>query len=83
MEITVNVPERYLLNSDAWKMAQKLRLFTALLEFQSGQMSAGAASEFAGVDRYAFLDACKQHKIPVIQYEPGELEAELKRMEGV
>ena len=48
--------------------------------FQSGQVSAGGACEFAGVDRYQFLAECKKYKIPVLDYEEDEIEAELKRL---
>ena len=83
MEITLDVPNRYFLNIDSAEMAQKLKLSTALLMFQTGQLSAGAACEFAGIDRYTFLNACNQYKIPVINYDPDELEEEVKRLEEV
>jgi len=34
--------------------------------FQSGQLSRGAACEFAGVDIYEFYAACKLYQISVI-----------------
>lgn len=83
MEITLDVPNRYLLNIDPSEMSKKLKLYTALLMFQAGQLSAGAACEFAGVDRYTFIDACSYHKIAVMNYDPDELDDELKRVEGV
>ncbi len=83
MEITLDFSKRYLLNIDCAEMAQRLKLYTALLMFQTGQLSAGAACEFAGIDRYTFLSACNQHKIPVINYEPDELEEEVRRFEEV
>ncbi len=83
MEITLEVPNRYFLNVDSAEMAKRLKLYTALFMFQTGQLSAGAACEFAGIDRYAFLNACDQHNIPVINYDPDELEDEMKRLEEV
>lgn len=80
MEIVVNVPDEYLLNQTVIEMAERLKLYTALLMFQSGQLSAGAACEFAGVDRYTFFAACKRHNIAVIDYEEAELEADLERL---
>ncbi|MGA1826621.1 MAG: UPF0175 family protein [bacterium] len=77
MKIVLNLPDQHLLNYSAQKMAQYLKLYTALLMFQDGQLSAGAACEFADIDRYAFLLACKQHNIPVIDYEEDEIEADL------
>ncbi len=61
-------------------MTRYLKLYTALLMFQSGQFSAGAACEFAEVDRYSFLSACKQHHIAVIDYSKEEIEADLQRL---
>ncbi len=57
------------------------KLYSALLLFQSGQLSRGAACEFAGVDIYTFLAACKQHKIPVINIEVNDIEADLLRFQ--
>lgn len=48
--------------------------------FQAGRISAGFACEFSGVDRYRFYEECAKHKIPAIDYEPGELEAELEAL---
>lgn len=83
MEITLDVPNRYLLNIDPAEMSKKLKLYTALLMFQAGQLSAGAACEFAGVDRYTFIDACSYHKISVMNYDPDQLDDELKILEGL
>ncbi len=52
---------------------------SALLLFQSGQLSRGAACEFADVDIYVFLAACKTHHISVINIEPDDLESDLSR----
>lgn len=60
-------------------MTRQVRLYSALLLFQSGQLSRGATSEFAGVDIYTFLAACKKHNIPVINTDPDDIEADLKR----
>jgi predicted HTH domain antitoxin len=44
--------------------------------FRAGKFSAGAACEFAGVDRYTFLEACRRHRIDTVDYDPDELEAD-------
>ena len=80
MQIVIDVPDRYLLNVNTAEMARQLKLYTALVMFQSGQVSAGGACEFAGVDRYQFLAECKKHNIPVVDYEEDEIEAELGRL---
>ena len=80
MQIVIDMPDRYLLNVNAEEMAKQVKLYTALVMFQSGQISAGAACELAGVDRYSFLAACKKHSISAIDYEEDEIEMELERL---
>ena len=46
--------------------------------FQEGSLSAGAASEFAGVDRFTFIAECQQHNIPLVDSAPEALDGELK-----
>jgi len=80
MRLEINLPEKFLLDETPQEMEKRLRLSAALLLFQQGRLSAGAACEFADVDRYAFLEACRRHRIPVANYDPEELEAELAGM---
>lgn len=60
-------------------LAQQLKLYTALLLFQSGKLSRGAACEFADVDLYTFLEACKQQRIETLNADMDEIEAEVMR----
>ncbi|HEX5869342.1 MAG TPA: UPF0175 family protein [Longimicrobium sp.] len=46
-----------------------MKPFTSLLVFQSGEISAGAASELAGIGRLAFAAECTRHNIPLIDYD--------------
>lgn len=80
MQIVVEIPDKYLLQSNPTELGQQLKLYTALLMFQVGQLSAGAACEFAGVDRYTFLVACKKHHIEVINYDEESLMAEFEML---
>ncbi len=80
MQVLVDVPDRYLLDTTTEELAGRFKLYTALLMFQAGQLSAGAACEFAGVDRYAFLSACKRHHITVIDYDEDELETDFEHL---
>jgi predicted HTH domain antitoxin len=83
MQVVVNIPDQYLLDIPVVEMEERLKLFTALLMFQKGQLSTGAACEFAGVDRYTFLSACKQHNIPAIDYDEEELEVDFEHLKKV
>jgi predicted HTH domain antitoxin len=80
MQITISVPDEYVLNYTQQEMSRYLKLYTALLMFQSGQLSAGAACEFADIDRYSFSAACKEHHIPVIDYEEGDIDADIRNL---
>lgn len=74
MKITVNVPEQY---ADSGHFGRKVALSAALWMYRSGELSAGAAAELAGIDRLGFWAECQRHGIPVIDYDPEELRAEL------
>jgi len=78
MQIVIDVPEQYLLDDTVESLTDRFKLYTALMMFRTGKISAGAACELAGVDRYTFMAACRRHDIPVVNYPPEELEAELK-----
>lgn len=80
MQIVVNIPDQYLLDTNAVEIEQRLKLSTALLMFQAGQISAGGACDFAGVDRYTFMEACKRHSIDVISYDEEALESEFDQL---
>jgi predicted HTH domain antitoxin len=80
MQITVDVPEQYMIDSDPGEFGQRMKLSTALLMFQEGKISAGAACELAGIDRWTFAAECARHDIPLIDYEPGELEEEVQKL---
>ena len=82
MEILVNVPDQYLVDEDPKAMADRLKLSAALLLFQQGQLSAGAACEMAGIDRFAFYEACRKYKIPVVDFPPEDLDHELRWLTG-
>ncbi len=80
MQITLDVPEHYLVDTSPAELAQRVKLYAAVLLFRSGQLSAGAAAEFADVDRYAFAHECARHDVPMIDYSPEEFAAEVDRL---
>lgn len=77
MQITMDVPEYFALDKTKPEIISTLKLYAALALFQSGKLSAGAATELAGVDRYSFLAECKKHNIATISYSADDLDAEL------
>ena len=58
-------------------MSGTMRTCTALMLFRTGKLSAGAACEFAGIDRYTFLQECAKRDIPVVRYDQDSLSREV------
>ena len=77
MEITLRVPDQYLVNEDSAELAKRIKLYAAVLMFQSHELSAGAAAELAEVDRFTFAAECQRHGIPLVDYPPEELRTEV------
>ncbi len=82
MQITLEIPDEYLNKQSQNQAAAQIKLFAALLMFQTGQLSRGAACEYAGVDIYQFLRACKQHHISVVNTTSPELLANIAEKYG-
>ena len=60
------------------ELESQIRLMAAFKMFELGKLSSGKAAELAGVSRVEFMELCGRYRVPVIQYEPGELERELE-----
>jgi predicted HTH domain antitoxin len=81
MQLTLEIPDHYLQGQNQIQTARQIKLYAALLMFQSGQLSRGAACEFADVDTYDFLLACKQHQINVMDMTVEAIEADVLRFQ--
>ncbi len=82
MQLILNIPDHCLpQKQDSQSLGQQLKLHSALLLFQSGQLSRGAACEFADVDVYTFMAACKKYSISVINANSEDIEADVLRFE--
>jgi hypothetical protein len=79
MQLILEIPDQYLQGHNQKQTAQQIKLYAALLMFQSGQLSRGAACKFAGVDIYDFFAACKRHQISVINAPEDSMEANVLR----
>ena len=79
MLISFSLPESQFIAETPEAVTQKIRLYAALGLYQSGELSIGAASELAGVDRYEFLDFCRHEGVTLHTQTPDELEAEFKK----
>ncbi|NOQ35882.1 MAG: UPF0175 family protein [Methylococcaceae bacterium] len=81
MQVVLEIPEKYLSTQTQEQTIAQLKLCTALLMFQSGELSRGAACEFAGINIYDFFNACKQHQISVINSSAESIEADVLRFQ--
>lgn len=77
MVITLEVPDRYLLDETPEELARDIKLYAALLLFRSHKISAGAAAELAEIDRFTFAGECRKNGIALIDYPAEDLAAEL------
>jgi predicted HTH domain antitoxin len=77
MEITLQVPDTFLIDQTPAELARRISLYAALLMFQYKEISVGASAELAEVDRFTFALECRKHGIPLVDYPPENLRAEL------
>lgn len=77
--VTIHIPDniRVMLNRTPEELGRDLKLYAALMLFQLGKLSSGAAAEMAGVPRVMFFDLCTDYNIPISQITPEELQAEV------
>lgn len=83
MELTVNIPEKYLIDRSPDELKLLLKLNTAIDMYRSGQISSGAAVEFIGeMGRAEFLYECRKRGVEPQTYESiKELETEVAMLD--
>lgn len=79
--LTIQIPSgiRQTLNRTPEELERDVRLYAALMLFQLGKLSAGAAAEMAGIPRVLFFDLCGDYGIPISQITSEELRQEVAR----
>ena len=80
MQITLDIPDAYTAGVDPGELGRRIKLYAAILMFHSGQLSAGGAVEFAGVDRATFLAEAAAHGIPAVAYPADELAGDVENL---
>jgi predicted HTH domain antitoxin len=82
--VQLEIPEEilYTLNESTAEFTLQMRLFTALQLFKRHKLSLGKAAKLAGMDKEQFMIELDKNEIPLIDYDPDELEDELERLEG-
>ena len=81
MQISFSLPESQFVAETPEAVTQKIRMYAALGLYQAGELSIGAASELADVDRYEFLELCKREGVTLHTQTLDELEADFKKIE--
>ncbi len=76
MQISFSLPESQFITESPEEATQKIRRYAALGLYQAGELSIGAASELADMDRYEFLEFCKREGVALHTQTPDELEAD-------
>lgn len=79
MQISFSLPDNQFVTETPEEATRKIRMFAALGLYQTGKVSAGAASELAGLDRYEFLEFCKREGVVLHTQTPNELEEDIKK----
>jgi predicted HTH domain antitoxin len=82
MQISFSLPESQFIADTPENAVKKIRLYAALGLYQTGELSIGAASELAGLDRYAFLEFCKREGVLLHTQSPEELENDLRKSDN-
>ena len=70
------------LNQSQDEFINQVRLFAALQLFKNHKLSFGQAAELAGMNKEKFLVELDNYNIDLIDYDPSELEGELKRFQA-
>jgi predicted HTH domain antitoxin len=79
MQISFSLPENQFITDSPEEATRKIRMFAALGLYQAGEVSVGAASELAGLDRYEFLEFCKREGVVLRTQTLHELEEDVRK----
>lgn len=80
MQLVFDIPDQFSQLAEASEWIKQFKLNTALMLFKEGEISIGLAKDLAGIDIYAFMDACAKHKIPVVNYSVEDLAVEIENI---
>ncbi|MBI2950043.1 MAG: UPF0175 family protein [Verrucomicrobia bacterium] len=83
-ELTLQYPDEPLVASGKTRseIERELKFQLAVRLFEVGQLSLGKAAELAGWNRLLFADELGRLKIPVVNLDDEEIQAELRALRG-
>ena len=70
------LPDAMHLSRDQFEQEAKLAMAVKL--FEMGKLSSGMAASLAGLDRVTFLLTLEKYNVSMINYDPKELEEDIK-----
>lgn len=85
ISLTLEVPSDLLalLRKSRREMEQEVQLWIALELFRQRKISAGRATELAGISLSDFMDLTRQHGVEWMSYTDDELRAELREAKAL
>ena len=83
MQIAINLPNDFVGMQTEQAIAKEMRLAYALTLFKESRVSLANAAELADLDLYAFITACKNERISVIDTSRDELLREMYLISSV
>lgn len=77
----LDFPDRFVGDADEAALAARVKRYTALVMFAGGELSAGAAAELAGIDRFELVENCRERGLALASYDFAELTGELESLD--
>lgn len=79
MTLMIDYPEglERAVSTTRQELEAQIRLMAALKMFELGKLSSGKAAQLAGISRVEFFEMCGRYQVPIVNYSPEEIEAEL------
>ena len=83
-ELTLEYPDDLLVTSGKSRVEveREMKFQLAVRLFEVGQLSLGKAAELAGWNRVQFADELGRMKVPVVNLDDEEIQAELRACRG-
>lgn len=73
MQVSVELPQDVVTFLGERQLQSDLRLSYALWLYQTGRATIGKACRLAGMDIYEFMTACREYKVPVMEFDRDEI----------